>query len=304
MKAVRYSTHGGPEVLEIVHIPIPEPGPNQVLVKVKASSVNPFDWKIRSGKVPKVQNLPRGTGMDASGIVDAVGEGVTDVVVGDEVFGLAANREAVAEYALLHHWGKKPASMSWVQAAALPLAVETALRAIRLSGAKKGDTVLLDGASGSVGAAAVQFATDLGIKVIGTASEERADFLWDIGAVPIAHGDGLAERIAEVAPEGIDLVWDFSGRMIPELIELVGDPDKVTGIVDHQLGRELGIRDTSASETVGAFDALGEAARLFEEGRFQIALGPIFSLEQTGEAQEANRLGTHAGKLIIEVDEA
>lgn len=301
MRAVQFDQHGGPEVLQVREVATPEPGPGQIRIAVRRAGINPFDWKVREGRLKAVRTFPSGTGLDASGVVDALGEGVTGVAPGDEVFGLAVNRAATAEYCLLHHWAHKPASMSWSQAAALPLATETAMRALRDADLETGQTILIDGAAGAVGLAAVQFAREQGLTVVGSVGPDDDELMRRLGATPVRYGAGLAQRAAAASPGGYDWVFDLSGRMIEELITIAGDPDRVVGIVDHVKGPQLGIRDTASSATEGAFDALTLAADLFARGRFEIRIGAEFPMERTGEAQEANRSGSIKGKIIITV---
>lgn len=300
MKAVRYEEFGGPEVLRLTDVELPTPAEGQIRIKVAAVGVNPIDWKFRSGKYPHRVTLPAGTGTDASGIVDAVGPGVDDVTPGDAVFGLALNWAAAAEYAVLHAWARKPENLSFVEAAALPLAAETAGRTLALADIAPGSTVLIDGASGSVGLAITQILIADGVKVVGTAGQANQELLAEVGAVPLLYGPGLAQRVAEVAPEGFDHVLDLSGRDIPGLIEIAGGPDHVTGIVDHKLGPELGIRDTSGSPVSASSSMLRRVAELAAAGKFVVRVGEVFPLEQIGAAQDANQRGTSDGKVVVE----
>src|SRR5689334_11817299 len=166
LKAVQFHRFGGPEVLEIVDLPDPNPGPGQVRIAVRAAGVNASDWKKRKGLLDG--DLPQTLGHEAAGVVDELGEGVTDVAVGDRVFGFCAEGGAQAELAVLSHYAPIPASLAFPDAAALPAAIETATRALDELGVGNGSTLLVNGASGSVGSAAVQFAVLRGARVIGT----------------------------------------------------------------------------------------------------------------------------------------
>ena len=302
MRAALYDRYGGPEVLYVGEAPMPQPGPGQVRIKVVASSVNPIDWKVRSGLVPTVKTFPAGTGTDAAGLVDAVGEGVDAAWLGRPVFGATVERRGAAEYCLLHHWAAKPAELSWDEAAALPLAVETALRALRTSQAGPGDVVLIDGAGGSVGTATAQLGRQFGLHLVGTASARSSAMLQELGVTPVPYDRPLRVALGEAGIDHIDRALDYSGRRIPELIELVGDADKVTGIVDHKLGPQLGIRDTASSPTQGAYDALEQAAEMAGQGGFYVALGPIFDLDHIADAQTANQAGA-PGKVIVRISQ-
>src|ERR1700754_494815 len=180
MKAVRFSQCGGPEVLEIVDLPDPHPGPGQVRIAVRAAGVSLSDWKKRKGLMD--QELPQTMGYEAAGVVDELGEGVVDAAVGDRVFGFCTEGAAQAELAVLSTWAPVPPSLDFAGAAALPAAVETAARALDRLGVTGGSTLLVNGASGSVGSAAVQFAAARGARVIGTAGPAHHARLRALGA--------------------------------------------------------------------------------------------------------------------------
>jgi NADPH:quinone reductase-like Zn-dependent oxidoreductase len=190
---VRFSQFGGPEVLEIVDLPEPHPGPGQIRVAVRAAGVNPSDWKKRKGLMDR--ELPQTLGHEAAGVVDELGAGVADVAVGDRVFGFSAEGGAQAELAVLSWYAPIPPSLDFAGAAALPAAIETATRALDQLGAGSGNTLLINGASGSVGSAAVQLAEVRGARVIGTASPASHDYLRSLGAEPVAYGEGLTGRV-------------------------------------------------------------------------------------------------------------
>lgn len=301
MKAVQFAEFGGPEVLKTVEVDVPEPAAGQIRIKVKATGVNPIDWKLRKGLMPARVQLPAGTGSEASGVVDAVGEGVEGVSVGDEVMGLVVARAATAEYAILHHWAQKPDAMSFTQAAALPLAAETAGRIIGVAGIEPGWTVLIDGASGSAGLTTTQFLVARGVTVIGTASEANQGLLAEVGAVPVTYGDGLAERVAKVASQGVGAVLDFAGKDIPQLIDIAGDADRVVGVADLKRTAELGARTTINSEEAGSFESIAEAADLFEAGKLAIRVGAVYPFDRVGDAQVDNEQGNSAGKVVVEI---
>jgi NADPH:quinone reductase-like Zn-dependent oxidoreductase len=209
VKAVRFSRFGGPEVLEVVDLPDPHPGPGRVRIAVRAAGVNPSDWKKREGMMDP--ELPQTMGYEAAGVVDELGVGVADVSVGDRVFGLSADGAAQAELAVLSWYAPVPSSLDFAGAAALPAAVETATRALDQLGVERGSTLLINGASGSVGSAAVQLAAVRGARVIGTASPANHEYLRSLGAESVAYGDGMAERVRAVAPDGVDLALDVAG---------------------------------------------------------------------------------------------
>ena len=199
MKAVQFSEFGGPEVLEVVEVPDPQPAPGQIRVKAHAAGINPIDWKMRRGG-PMAGELPQRTGREAAGIVDELGEGVDDVAVGDRVFGFAAGGGGVAGLVLLSDYAPIPPSLDFAQAAALPVAIETAVRGLDLLGVGDGTTVLIDGAAGGVGSAAVQFAVARGARVIGTASERNHEYLRSLGAEPTTYGPAWSTASARLRP--------------------------------------------------------------------------------------------------------
>ena len=193
MKAIQYSRFGGPEVLELVELPDPHPARGQIRVAVRAVGVNPIDWKLRSGM--RGGDLPQRTGGEVAGVVDEVGDDVANVAIGDEVFGFAAGFDGAAELAVSADFARIPPSLDFAGAAALPVAVETAVRTLDLVGVGAGSTVVINGAAGGVGTAAVQIAVDRGARVLGTASPGNRDYLRSMGAEPTTYGDGLAARL-------------------------------------------------------------------------------------------------------------
>ena len=244
VKAVRFSQFGGPEVLEIVDLPDPHPGPGQVRIAVRAAGVNPSDWKKRKGLMDG--ELPQTMGHEAAGVVDELGEGVADVAVGDRVFGFSAEGAAQAELAVLSWYAPIPPSLDFPGAAALPAAIETATRALGQLGVGSGSTLLINGASGSVGSAAVQLAVVRGARVIGTASPANHQYLRSLGAEPVAYGEGLAGRVRALAPGGVDVALDIAGSgVLPELIELAGGAGHVVTVADFGGAQEHGVRFSS-----------------------------------------------------------
>ena len=221
MRALQFRTYGGPEVLEWAEAPDPHPGPGQIRIVVRAASVNPIDWKTMSGALAGDKPMA-GTGYlgsDAAGVVDEVGDGVSGVAVGDEVFGRGRNTQA--ESAVLGSWAAKPPSIDWAVAAAAGVAGETSERGLRLLEVNAGDTLFVDGGAGGVGATTVQMALARGAKVIASASEANHDYLREIGATPVLYGQGVAERVRAAAGGPVDAVFDVAGKTpAQELISL------------------------------------------------------------------------------------
>ncbi|MGD0068017.1 MAG: NADP-dependent oxidoreductase [Streptosporangiaceae bacterium] len=299
MKAVQFAVYGGPEVLTVVEVEAPHAGPGQVRIAVRAAGVNGIDWKIRAGFMREMMPLPlpAGTGVDAAGVIDEIGPGVTGVTVGDEVFGSGSG--TYAEYAVLSHWARKPAGLSFAEAAGYPVPAETAIRILDQVGVKPGQILLVSGASGGVGSAVIQVAKQRGITVIGTASQSNHDYLRSLGAVPTSYGAGLVDRVRALVPDGVDAALDIAGSgVIPQLIELTGDPSKVLSIADFT-APEYGAQVSSASSDTSG--ALAEAARLYDAGAFGIPVDRAFPLEQAAQAQEASAAGHVKGRLVITI---
>jgi NADPH:quinone reductase-like Zn-dependent oxidoreductase len=301
MQAVTYAEFGGPEVLRVSEVEDPRPGPGQVRIAVRAAGVNPWDWKLRGGMMPGAE-LPRIDGLEAAGVVDAVGPGVEGTAVGDEVLGFAVGG-AAAELALLDDWTAKPAGAAWEAAAGVPVAAETSVRVFTvLGGLHEGGTLVVNGAAGGVGSIGVQLARARGQRVIGTASERNHEFLRSLGAEPTTYGPGLVERVRALAPDGVDLAFDTAGRgSVPDLIELTGDPARVATIADFGAG-SLGVKVTGGSD-FRALEALGEAAALAEAGRLQVPIESTFPFSRAAEAHRASEAGHVRGKLVLVPDQ-
>jgi NADPH:quinone reductase-like Zn-dependent oxidoreductase len=297
MKAVRFSRFGGPEVLEIVDLPDPHPGPGQVRIAVRAAGVNPSDWKKRQGLMDG--QLPQTLGHEAAGVVDELGDGVADVAVGDRVFGFCAEGAAQAELAVLSSYAPIPPSLDFPTAAALPAAIETATRALDQLGVQDGSTLLINGASGSVGAAAVQLAVVRGARVIGTARPANHEYLRSLGAEPVAYGEGLPERVRALSPDGVDVALDVAGSgALPELIQLAGSPQHLVTIADFAGAREHGVR-FSSGESGRAVHALAQIGALIESGRFSLPVAQTFPLAEIAQAHHASEHGHLRGKLVL-----
>ncbi len=297
MKAMQFARYGGPDVLELVEVTEPHAADGQVRIQVRAAGVNAMDWKLRSGQFQEMTplSLPSGTGVDASGVVDEVGPGVEGVKVGDAVFGQGS--DTFAEYAVLSHWAIKPQTLTFEQAAGLPIPVETAIRILEQVGVQPGQTLLVSGASGGVGSAVVQIATQRGIRVIGTAGPSNQAYVTSMGATATTYGPGLVGRVRALAPDGIDAALDIAGSgVIAELVELTGDTAKVLSIADFT-APGLGAQVSSVAHEPAA--ALTEAARLWELGALRIPVERTFTLAETGTAQAVSEAGHARGRLVV-----
>jgi NADPH:quinone reductase-like Zn-dependent oxidoreductase len=299
MEAIFFEQFGGPEVLQLGDIGEPHAGPGQVRIAVRAAGVNPMDHAIRNGYLAQVfpTTFPAIPGNEAAGVVDEVGKGVTGVAVGDEVLGIATSG-SYAEYALLGVLAAKPAGLSWAQAAALPVAGITARRDLDLLAVTAGDTLLIHGAAGGVGTIAVQLAVARGATVIGTASPANHDYLRGLGAVPVAYGDGLVDRVRQVAPHGIDAVYDVAGKgALPDSIELRGGTSRILTIADPG-GPELGI-PMSNSFPPDAAQNLAELAAQVADGKVRVVITDDLPLVDAAKAMQLNETGHGHGKIVL-----
>ncbi len=297
MKAVQYNEFGGPEVLHVVEVDVPEPGPGQVRIAVKASGVNPFDWKLRLGYMPAMVTFPAGIGQDAAGVVTAVGEGVDAVGVGDEVFGTTGRQCAAAEEAVLVAYARKPAGLTWEQAGSAGLGAETALRGLRALGLTAGQTLLIDGASGGVGLAALQFAVADGLRVIGSTGASKNDLVESLGGTPVLYGAGIADRVRALAPGGVDGIYQAAGESTDELLTLIDDPAKMVTIVDFAAGAKgVQVSGGGAGQWAAALPAV---VALTEKGTYVIRVGQTFPLEEAGAAQAYSAAGGDGRAVIV-----
>jgi NADPH:quinone reductase-like Zn-dependent oxidoreductase len=298
MRALQFTSYGGPEVLSWAEAPEPHAGAGQIRVVVRAASVNPIDWKLFSGMMSG--GTPReGTGYlgrDAAGVVDEVGEGVTGVSVGDDVFGLGSATQA--EHAVLDSWVAKPSAIDWSVAAAAGVSGETAERGLRLLGVKSGDTVFVDGGAGGVGAVVVQFAIARGATVIASASEGNHGYLKEIGATPVLYGEGVADRVRTLAGGQVDAVFDVAGRTpAEELITLVPTPAQVVSIANFG-ATDTGIRATGGGADSEPMSALAETSRLLSSNDLVIKV-QTFPFDRAAEAYRISKEGHVRGKLVL-----
>jgi NADPH:quinone reductase-like Zn-dependent oxidoreductase len=222
------------------------------------------------------------------------------VAIGDKVFGFAAGGGGAAELALLADYAPIPPSLDFAQAASLPVAVETAVRTLDLLRVGAASTLLVNGAAGAVGSAALQIARARGVRVIGTASPNNHEYLRSLGAEPTAYGEGLVERVRELAPDGVDAALDAAGGgALPALVELAGDPEHVVTIAGYAGAQETGARFSGGMGTGRAVHALREIGELIEAGRFSLPVQQTFPLDQVGEAQRLSESGHVRGKLVL-----
>jgi NADPH:quinone reductase-like Zn-dependent oxidoreductase len=301
-RAYTYAAYGGPEVQEFVDLPVPTPGPSELLVAVHAAAVNPYDMKARSGRYAE-SALDEAVilGREASGVVEQVGQDVEGITVGDQVFGgTAPGSGSFAEYALLTaaRSAQKPPQVSFTDAATLTIAGATAYESIRALDLASGQSLLVLGVGGGVGVFAAQLARDAGLFVLGTASEDKRALVESLDATLITYGTGAADRIREIMPDGVDAILDLvGGQALRDVAGLARDPARVRSAVDPAVA-ELGGSMTPSARSA---DGLAALARLVAEGKLDPHVEDVWPLDQAADAIAAVETGHARGKVVIQV---
>jgi NADPH:quinone reductase-like Zn-dependent oxidoreductase len=304
MKAVRYDEFGGIDELRVDEVERPVPGDGQVLVRVKAAGINPSEAVIRSGAVAELfpSTFPSGQGSDLAGIIEEVGAGVSGFSPGDEVIGFTNRRASQAELALVEtsDLTRKPEKVSWEVAGGLFVAGTTAWGAVRAVQPKEGETVVISGAAGGVGSIAVQLARRTGATVIGLASESNHEWLRSHGVIPVAYGDGIADRIRTAATSGVDAFIDTYGDGYVELALALGVPaERIDTIVDFAAAAKHGVKTDGGREAGPGATVLAELAGLVADGQLEVPIANVYPLVQVRDAYtELERRHTR-GKIIL-----
>lgn len=302
MKAAQFSQYGGPEVLDIVDLPDPHPGPGQVRIVVRATGISATDPKLRAGTLAFGAQLPQTTGRDVAGVVDEIGEGVSDVSVGDRVFGVSDDGAGAAELALVTFRAIIPRSLGFVDAAALPVALETATRALDQLAVASGTTLFINGATGGIGSTAVQLAVARGARVIGAAGPANQNYLSLLGAQPVTYGDGMAQRVRALAPSGVDVALDVAGNgVLPDLIDLAGGAKNVVTLADFDGAKEHDVRFSNGFADGHAFHSLARIGELIEAGQFWLPVDRTFPLAEIAQAHRVSEHGHVRGRLVLVV---
>ncbi|MGO4256344.1 quinone oxidoreductase family protein [Marmoricola sp. RAF53] len=303
---VRATAYGGPEVLSLDEVPTPVPAPDQVLVSVRAAGVNQADVKVYAGIWGTDPDaLPMPLGFEVSGVVTAVGADVTGVAVGDEVIAHPVKGGYASEVlAPAGSLTAKPAGLGWAEASGLMLTGKAAAHAVTAAGVSEGDTVLVHGAAGGVGLIAVQLATLRGARVIGTAAPEQHALLAELGAVGVSYGDGLLERVTDLAPEGVDAALDLAGtdEALDVSLALVGDRARIATIANFDRGPQEGIRVLGVGGEPGTeirAAAGPELARLAADGELRLFVEATFPLTEVVAAHELLASRRATGKIVL-----
>ncbi|MGI8760596.1 MAG: NADP-dependent oxidoreductase [Jatrophihabitantaceae bacterium] len=304
VKAFGYGSNGGPEVQEFLELDMPSPLPGELLVQVRAAGVNPVDWKIRAGRYGAggPDSFPAVLGSEVSGVVREVGQDVDGFAVGDEVFGaVATGSGGYAEYTLLTAdvSAPKPPHVSFTDAATLTVAAATAYDRVTQLQLRPGQTLLINGVSGGVGVAAAQIARDLDINVIGTASADKQPLVEALGATLVAYGDGVAERVRQLLPDGVDAIFDLAGGDgLRAVADLVADRDKLISAGDPDTVAELGGHVIERDRSRRVLDVV---AGLVADGKLDPHVEDVISLDQAADALAAVESGHAKGKVVIQV---
>lgn len=303
VKAFGYSGNGGPDVQEFFELEMPTPMPGELLVEVRSAGVNPVDWKIRSGALGATAagDLPAVLGSEVSGVVRGVGKDVDGFVENDEIFGsVAPGSGGFTEYTLVtaSAAAHKPPQVSFDDASTLPVAAATAYDGVTQLSLKEGQTLLINGIGGGVGVAAAQIARDLGINVVGTASEDKRTLVETLGATLITSGDGVAERVKQILPDGVDAILDLAGGdALHAVADLVGDRNKLISAGDPTVA-DLGGHMIERDRTHRVLEIVGA---LVAEGKLDPHVEDVRPLDEAADALAAVEIGHARGKVVIQV---
>ena len=304
MKAVRFDDYGGIDVLEVRDVERPEPTPDQVFVAVRAAGINIGEAKIREGLVREIfpATFPSGEGSDLAGVVEQVGANVKGVAAGDEVIGYTDDRASHAEYVLVEgvNLTAKPPEVPWDVAGALFVAGVTGVATVRAVAPTAGEAVVIAGAGGGVGVFAVQLALRTGARVIALASDRHQAWLRERGAVPVAYGDGVTERIAQAAEEvPVASFIDLAGGGYVEMaIELGIARDRINTIVDYPSVAKYGVKSEGGA-TAASAATLAELAEAIAAGNLVVPIQRTYPLEDVRAAFAELEAGHVAGKIVL-----
>ncbi|MCV7445535.1 NADP-dependent oxidoreductase [Mycobacterium paraense] len=302
-RAVRFDRYGGRDVLYVADVDMPSPGPGEVVVEVRAAGINPGEAAIRSGALHDMfpATFPSGEGSDLAGVVTAAGPGVTEFSVGDEVLGFSLRRSSHATHAAVpaDQLIRKPPEMTWETAGSLYVVGVTAYAAVRAVDPQPGETVAVSAAAGGVGGLVVQLLVLREARVLGIAGAANSGWLRAHGVVPVAYGDGLADRLREAAPNGIDAFIDLFG---PEYVQLAVDlgvaPERIDTIIAFQKAGEVGAK-TEGSADASTTEVLAEMAELIVTGAIDFEVAATYPLDRVADAYEELEKRHTRGKIVL-----
>ena len=301
-RAVRFTEYGDVDVLDVVEVARPVPGPGQVLVRVRAAGINIGEAKIRQGLMAErwPSTFPSGQGSDFAGVVDEIGSDVTGLAVGDEVLGFTDNRASQADDVVVgpDNLVAKPPTVPWEVAGSLFVAGTTAYAAVRAVSVGDGDTVVVAGAAGGVGSIAVQLASMRGATVIGLASEPNHGWLRDHGVVPVSYGDGVVERINRVAGHVDAFIDTFGAGYVELAIELGVDPARIDTIADFAAVKRFGVKGDGNAAAADR-RVLAELADLVATGRLEVPIAATYPLAEVRDAYRELAGGHVHGKIVL-----
>jgi NADPH:quinone reductase-like Zn-dependent oxidoreductase len=302
-QAVKFDRYGEVDVLKVVEVPEPVAGAGQVVVGVVAAGINPGEAKIRTGWLHDrwPATFPSGQGSDFAGRVVAIGAGVSGIAVGDEVVGFSEERSSHATHVVVpaEQVAPKPAGLSWDVAGSLFVAGTTAYAAARSVNPEAGDTIAVSGAAGGVGSLVVQLLRARGVTVLGIAGPGNHEWLRSVGAVPVAYGDGLAERLRAAAPGGIDAFIDTHGDGYVALaIELGVKPDRIDTIIDFPAVEKYGVK-AEGNGDANTIDVVAELADLAATGALEVPIAATYPLAEVRAAFAELEAGHAHGKIVL-----
>lgn len=302
-KAVRYTGYGDIDVLQVVDVERPKPGPGEVLVEVKAAGINPGEASIRTGALAArwPSTFPSGQGSDLAGVVVELGEGVENSKVGDEVIGWVDTRGSHAEFAVVpaEHLTHRPSDVPWEVAGGLFVAGTTAYAAVKAVNLAEGEVVVVSGAAGGVGSLAAQLAKEAGATVIGIASEANHAWLTDHGVIPVAYGDGVEDRIKAAAGGKVDAFVDtFGGGYVKIALDLGVAADRINTIIDFEAVEKYGVKGAGSFEGASA-DVLAELAASLSKGTLELPVAKVYPLADVQAAFRDLEQRHTRGKIVL-----
>ncbi len=302
-KAVRFDRYGAVEVLQVVDVERPVPGRREVLVRVRAAGINPGEASIRKGLLADIwpATFPSGEGSDLAGVIEETGEAVDKFSVGDEVIGFTENRASHAELVVVDadHLVRRPPNVSWEQAGALFVVGTTAYAAIRAVSLRKDETLVVSGAAGGVGSVAVQLARNVGARVIGLASQANRQWLESHGAIHVAYGEGVADRVRAAAGRPVDAFIDTYGPPYVQLaLELGVSRDRIDTIIDFAAAQKYGVK-AEGGQAAATAEVLASLAEAMSAGRLEIPIARVYPLAKVRDAYRELEQRHTRGKIVL-----